>query len=138
MGTKKGVMIMIQRFIEFGEGYSDVYELIEIARTNQHRLKRLLALHTIKNGQQVTSLVVILEPVSPGNFQPLYICREGIPNPNEKPNQRYNLFNQLSKECDKTITELVIKPSNQFNENVLYYQYLIGILRMNHFIAPLS
>ncbi|RBW70231.1 DUF7147 family protein [Bacillus taeanensis] len=129
---------MIQRFIEFGEGYSDIYELIEIARSNQHRLAKLLALHTIKNEQQVTSLVVILEPVSPGNFQPLYICREGIPNPHEKPNQRYTLFEQLSKECGKTITELVVKPSNQFNENILYYQYLIGILRMNHFIAPLS
>lgn len=26
---------MIQRFIELGEGYSDLYELLEIAKSNQ-------------------------------------------------------------------------------------------------------
>ncbi|GAA3323027.1 hypothetical protein GCM10020331_045250 [Ectobacillus funiculus] len=39
---------MIQRFIELGEGYSDLYELLEIAKANRHRLAHMLAFHTTK------------------------------------------------------------------------------------------
>lgn len=70
---------MIQRFIELGEGYSDLYELLEIAKTNQERIAHMLQFETIKNDKKVCSLVVILKPTTTGDFQPLYICREGIP-----------------------------------------------------------
>ncbi|MEH6994913.1 methylthioribose kinase, partial [Neobacillus drentensis] len=49
---------MIQRFIELGEGYSDIYELLELAKANQHRLLHMMAFHTEKNEKQVTSLAV--------------------------------------------------------------------------------
>ena len=39
---------MIQRFIELGEGYSDLYELLEIAKTNQERITHMLQFETIK------------------------------------------------------------------------------------------
>ncbi|PGL57399.1 hypothetical protein CN926_29515, partial [Bacillus thuringiensis] len=70
---------MIQRFIELGEGYSDLYELLEIAKTNQERIAHMLQFETIKNDKKVCSLGVILKPTTTGDFQPLYICREGIP-----------------------------------------------------------
>ncbi|WP_318504916.1 methylthioribose kinase [Bacillus sp. T3] len=129
---------MIQRFIELGEGYSDLYELIEIVRSNQHRLARMLAFHSVKNGKEVTSLAVILHPTQPGNFQPLYLCREGIPNPNVKPNKRFELFSKAAADQQKEIIELVVKPSNEFADKELYYQYLIGILRMNRYLPVLS
>lgn len=129
---------MIQRFIELGEGYSDVYELLELARANQHRLQHMIALHSTINNKDVTSLVVILEPTNPGKFQALYICREGIPNPNKVSNKRYDLFEQTAQTLGKQIHELSVKPSIIFNEKELYYQYLIGILRLNHFISPLQ
>jgi len=129
---------MIQRFIELGEGYSDLYELIEIVRSNQHRLARMLAFHSVKNGKEVTSLAVILHPTQPGDFQPLYLCREGIPNPNVKPNKRFELFSKAAEEQQKEIIELVVKPSNEFADKELYYQYLIGILRMNRYLPVLS
>lgn len=129
---------MIQRFIELGEGYSDIYELLELAKGNQHRLSRLMAFHTVIDKREVTSLVVICKPTDPGKFQPLYICREGIPNPYVTPNKRYDLFADLANELSMEISEITIKPSNQFSEKELYYQYLIGILRMNHFIQPLQ
>lgn len=72
---------MIQRFIEIGQGYSDIYELLEVGRNQKHRVARLLAMHTTINDKKVTSLVIVMEPTDPGKFQPLYICREGIPNP---------------------------------------------------------
>ncbi|CAH0345971.1 methylthioribose kinase [Bacillus sp. CECT 9360] len=129
---------MIQRFIELGEGYTDIYELIEIGKSNRHRVARLLSFHTLINEKELTSPVIVLEPTSPGDFQPLYICREGIPNPRVTPNKRSELFEQLARELDKPIIELDVKPSVSFKEKQLYYQYLIGILRVNRYLAPLK
>lgn len=83
---------MIQRFIELGQGYSDIYELLEVGRNQKHRVARLLALHTTINDKKVTSLVIVMQPTDPGKFQPLYICREGIPNPHATKNKRYELL----------------------------------------------
>jgi hypothetical protein len=129
---------MIQRFIELGEGYSDIYELMEIAKTNSHRIKYLLALHTTKADQQVTSIAAVLEPASTGNFQPIYLCREGIPLSTEKPSQRLALFEALSEELRKPIITFEIKPSSSFSEKELYFQYVIGILRLHHVLPPLK
>jgi hypothetical protein len=129
---------LIQRFIELGEGYSDLYELLELTTANQHRLQHMLALHTNIDNKELTSLVVVLKPTDPGKFQPLYICREGIPNPNFCPNKRYELFAQTAAKYSKQIYELSVKPSSIFYEKELYYQYLIGILRLNHYLLPLQ
>ncbi|MGM7720251.1 DUF7147 family protein [Metabacillus sp. Hm71] len=129
---------MIQRFIEMGEGYSDIYELIENAKANKHRVSKLIALHTKVNEREVSSLVVVMRPTDPGNFQALYICREGIPNPNFTQNKRYELFEEIASFLNKEIIQITVKPSTMFNELDLYYQYLIGILRLNHYIPPLQ
>lgn len=129
---------MIQRFIELGEGYSDIYELLEIAKNNQHRLAHMLAFHTKKNEKDVTTLVVVLHPTTPGDFQPLYVCREGIPNPHVTPNKRFTLFETQAQELNKEIIQIDVKPSTQFGEIHLYYQHLIGILRMNRYIPPMQ
>ena len=99
--------ILIQRFIELGEGYSDIYELIELTKAQS-------------------------------NFQPIYICREGIPNPEITPNKRFEMFESLSEELGKKIISLQVKPSDLFSEKELFYQHLIGILRMNRYLPPLS
>ncbi|HHY74502.1 MAG TPA: methylthioribose kinase [Bacillus bacterium] len=129
---------MIQRFIELGQGYSDLYELLEIAKSNKHRLVHLMAFHTVINDNDVTSLAVVLKPTSSGDFQPIYICREGIPNREKKPNKRYDLFKELAQELGKEIISIEVKPSTNFAETELFYQHLIGILRMNRFIPPMG
>ena len=129
---------MIQRFIELGEGYSDIYELIEIASSQKERISFLLELQTAINNRNVVSLAVIMKPTDPGGFQPIYICREGIPNPETTPNKRYDLFKELAGNCGKNIIQLQIKPSSLFADKELYYQHLIGILRMNRYLPPLS
>ena len=129
---------MIQRFIELGEGYSDLYELIETARANQHRLMHLMAIHTKINEKDVSSLVVVLKPTDPGKFQPLYVCREGVPNPHVLKNKRFDMFAEMAADLGKTIIEFDAKPSTMFAEKELYYQHLIGILRLNHYIPPLQ
>ncbi|TDL89747.1 methylthioribose kinase [Vibrio vulnificus] len=129
---------MIQRFIEIGQGYSDIYELLEVGRNQKHRVARLLAMHTTIDDKKVTSLVIVMEPTDPGKFQPLYICREGIPNPHATKNKRYELFENLAEELDRPIIEIDVKPSVLFAEIELYYQHLIGILRMNRYLPPLG
>jgi hypothetical protein len=129
---------LIQRFIEIGQGYSDIYELLEVGRNQKHRVARLLAMHTTINDKKVTSLVIVMEPTDPGKFQPLYICREGIPNPHATKNKRYELFENLAEELDRPIIEIDVKPSVLFAEIELYYQHLIGILRMNRYLPPLG
>ncbi|WP_165995229.1 methylthioribose kinase [Bacillus sp. Cs-700] len=128
---------MIQRFIELGEGYSDIYELVELARTNSHRVHRLLVLKTIKNNREVLSPVVVLKPAGEGNLQPLYISREGIP-AKEHAVQRQELFEALSDEIETPIIPIEVKPSSEFNEVDLYFNYIIGILRLNNLIPPLQ
>ncbi|QGQ46969.1 methylthioribose kinase [Metabacillus sediminilitoris] len=129
---------MIQRFIELGEGYSDIYELIETTKANKERVSNLIALHTKINEKDVTSLVVIMQPTELGNFQALYICREGVPNPNVIDNKRYALFTELATYLNKEIIQLEVKPSSMFHELDLYYQYIIGILRLNHYLPILQ
>jgi hypothetical protein len=129
---------MIQRFIELGEGYSDLYELLEIARSNEHRLAHLLSLETVQNGRKTASFVVILHPTTTGKFQPLYICREGIALLEDRTSQRVELFENLAKDLNKKIIAFEVKPSSIFPETELYYSYLIGILRLNHLIPPLQ
>ncbi|MFE5427931.1 MULTISPECIES: methylthioribose kinase [Bacillaceae] len=129
---------MIQRFIEIGQGYSDIYELLEVGRNQKHRVARLLAMHSTIDDKKVTSLVIVMQPTDPGKFQPLYICREGIPNPHATKNKRYELFENLAEELDRPIIEIDVKPSVLFAEIELYYQHLIGILRMNRYLPPLG
>jgi hypothetical protein len=133
-----GRIKMIQRFIEIGEGYSDIYELLEIAKRNQDRISHFLVLYTVKNGKEVCSFVIVLKPTEIGDFQPLYICREGIPNPQKKTNKRFELFQQAAETYGHELIELVVKPSDQFSDVELYYQHLIGILRMNRYIPSLQ
>ena len=128
---------MIQRFIELGEGYSDIYELMELARSNKNRLQHLIMLHTVKNDRKLSSFVVVMQPTNPGDFQALYISLEGIPNHQFQPNKRADLFQELAKELDKEIIQFEVKPTEVFAEKELYFQYLIGILRLNHYIPAL-
>ena len=125
---------MIQRFIELGEGYSDIYELLEAIKYNHQRVQRLIVLHTKEGEQSKTSLVAVMKMTDPGKFQALYICREGIPDPRVIKNKRYDLFVQASKEYSLSLTEIEVQPSTRFAEKELFYQYLIGILRVNRYI----
>ncbi|MEH7456793.1 methylthioribose kinase [Bacillus sp. JJ1127] len=129
---------MIQRFIELGEGYSDLYELLEIAKANKDRVTHMLQFETVKNEKNVCSLVVVLKPTTVGDFQPLYICREGIPLLENKKSKRMILFEETAAQIEKKVTSFTVKPSTTFPEKELYFNHLIGILRMNHFIPPMQ
>lgn len=127
---------MLQQFVELGQGYGDVYELCELIETNQHRFHNAFIFISEKNESKVASLAVCFNPVGDGNFMPIYICREGIPYSEEKPSKRIQLFEDALSKIGKTAVPLELKHSSLYNEVILYYQHIIGVLRMNRLIPP--
>ncbi|RPF56104.1 DUF7147 family protein [Aquisalibacillus elongatus] len=125
---------MTQHFIKLGEGYGDIYELLKLIESMPDRVERLLALHTIKNDEERTSIAAVFKPTTKGQFQPIYICLEGIPKPDGSSNVRYDAFKEISGKLNQPIIELVVPPSNTYHEEQLYYQQLIAVLRLNHLI----
>ncbi|MEX3744611.1 MULTISPECIES: DUF7147 family protein [Lysinibacillus] len=128
---------MPQQFIELGEGYGDVYELLEIVRTNQDRFHQAFILTSTKEEKKFASLAVALKPVGDSKFMPIYICREGIPFNEEQPSKRQKMFEESIKQLDRKAVVVEIKHSSIFSESKLFYQYLIGIMRLHHYIPAL-
>ncbi|WP_342472907.1 methylthioribose kinase [Metasolibacillus sp. FSL H7-0170] len=128
---------MIQQFIELGQGYGDVFELCELLNTNKARIHRTFIFTSKKEGKMYASLAVALQPAQESKFMPVYICREGIPYNEEKLAQRLEIFKQASAQANQQIHYLEVKHSSSFTETTLFYQYLIGILRLNHYIPAM-
>ncbi|MCG3090213.1 DUF7147 family protein [Sporosarcina cyprini] len=127
-----------QRFIELGEGFSDVFELIELMNTNARRLHRTFIFSAATDKGNVISLAAAFHPAGEGHFMPIYICREGILQKDEKMPKRRLLFEQASQENGCTPIPIDLQHSTAFAEASLYYQYIIGILRLNHLLPPLQ
>lgn len=128
---------MIQQFVELGQGYGDIYELCELIKTNEKRFHQAFIFTSTIDGKQKASIAVALKPVGDSKFMPIYICREGIPYDENKLSKRIELFNEAVNALDRTAVIVQTKPSTDFTEPFLYYQYLIGILRMNRYIPPM-
>ncbi|RNF40696.1 DUF7147 family protein [Planococcus salinus] len=126
---------MIQRFIEIGEGYGDIYELRELISTNSHRfLHGFVFASSNADGKTVLSLAAALKPAEEGNFMPIYICREGIP----EGSKRLEVFEQAVKELDHLPIHMAVKHSSAYVDKTLYFNHLIAILRLNHYIPPMQ
>ncbi len=129
---------MIQQFIELGQGYGDVYELCELIKTNKDRFHNAFIFISPKDDKKVASIAVAFKAVGDSNFMPIYICREGIPYDSEKPSKRLTLFEESLDEINQKAIPMEIKHSSVYTETILYYQHLIGILRMNRYIPALE
>jgi hypothetical protein len=129
---------MIQQFIELGQGYGDIYELCELIKTNEHRFHNAFIFTANHNDGMVASLAVAFKPSGESKFMPIYICREGIPFNDKKPSKRIELFKQALQDVKKQENIFEIKHSSIFSETNQFYQYLIGILRLNHYIPPMN
>ncbi|MEG0258505.1 MAG: methylthioribose kinase [Lysinibacillus sp.] len=129
---------MPQQFVELGEGYGDVYELLEIVQSNKHRFHQAFILTSTKDNKLVASLAVALKPVGDSKFMPIYICREGIPYVAEKPSKRQILFEECIEQLGRKAVIVEIKHSSIFSDSKLFYQYLIGIMRLHHYIPALT
>ncbi len=131
-------MLINEQFIKLGHGYGDIYELFELMKTNQTRIHNAFLLITEHQGKAVCSFAVALKPAGNSQFMPIYICLEGIPYNPESPSKRLTLFEQNCEVCHVTPIQVAIKHSSHFEEYELYYQYVTGILRLNHLLPPLQ
>jgi hypothetical protein len=128
---------LIQRFIELGEGYGDIYELCELARVNKDRIHQAFIFSSTKDNIRYFSIAIALKPVNTANFFPIYICREGIVETQQE-SKRLTTFKEALAELSIEPIKVDIKHSSIYVDVNLYYQYIIGILRLNHLIPPLQ
>lgn len=128
---------MIQRFIELGEGYGDVFELCELAKVNKNRIHRAFIFSSTLAGKEHISLAIALNPIDSAKFFPIYICREGITN-NQTESKRLIAFKETLENLQVKPVPVEIKHSSTFVDSRLFYQYVIGILRLNNLIPPLQ
>lgn len=128
---------MIQRFIELGSGFTDLYEWIEILHRNEERITNLFAFTCSLENKQYISYAVVLKPTEIGEFQPIYICREGI-SLQDGQSKRKDLVESEADKLGKNIISIDVKHSSFFQTTDLYYNYLIALLRLNHFLAPMK
>ncbi|WP_088005788.1 DUF7147 family protein [Indiicoccus explosivorum] len=125
---------MNQRFIELGEGFGDVFELCELIRTNAARFTNgFIFASENPDGKPILSVAAAFSPGGDSNFTPIYICREGI----QPESKRLRMAIESMQAAGKEPISLDVKPSRLFADKELYYSYLIGILRLNHFLPPL-
>ncbi|TDQ42304.1 DUF7147 family protein [Aureibacillus halotolerans] len=123
---------MIYKIVPLGEGYTDVHELLEIARTNQHRLRHFVILKAPGEHETAAySLLLILASAEKSRFQPLYLCREGIPSVDSK---RYTSFVRAAEESGFTPLELEVKHSTTFYSQHQYQAYLLSILKLQRLL----
>ncbi|MEO4053640.1 methylthioribose kinase [Solibacillus sp. CAU 1738] len=128
---------MIQQFIELGQGYGDIFELCELMKTNEGRIHHAFIFISNKDDKSYASLAVAFKPVGESKFMPIYVCREGIPYDSNKRSKRLEIFEEAVSQMGRQANRLEVKHSSIFSEANLFYQYLIGILRLNHYIPPM-
>lgn len=128
---------MIQKFIELGQGYGDIFELCELMKSNKHRIHHTFVFTSEHEGKKVASIAVALKPVSDSKFMPIYICREGIPYNPENQSKRFTIFEEAVKELDELLITIEVKHSSIYVDPELYYQYLKGALRLYHYIPAM-
>ncbi|MCM3756613.1 methylthioribose kinase [Sporosarcina aquimarina] len=128
-----------QRFIELGEGYSDIFELCELMTTNANRLERTFLFKTAtKDGKPSISLAASFTPAGEGGFYPIYICREGIPSNEGNVSKRQLMFEEAAASVGSKPVPVDLKHSSEFPETKLFYHYVTGVLRLNHLLPPLD
>lgn len=128
---------MIQRFIELGEGYGDIYELCELTRLNKDRIYRAFIFSSKREDKEYYSIAVALKPINSANFFPIYICKEGIPY-KDPISKRLTTFQETLEEVQVKAIPMEIRHSSSFADTKLFYQYLTGVLRLNNYIPPLQ
>ncbi|WP_033541047.1 DUF7147 family protein [Planococcus sp. CAU13] len=125
---------MIQRFIELGEGYGDIYELRELMMTNRSRFMHgFVFTSKDMDGKPVLSVAAAFKPAEEGNFMPIYICREGIP----ADSKRQALFEAAVEELGALPIHMDVKHSSVYADRKFYFSHLISVLRLNHYIPPM-
>ncbi|MFD2829833.1 DUF7147 family protein [Corticicoccus populi] len=124
----------MQKFITLGEGYGDIFEIEALIEYNHARIDRALFLHT-ENAP--STFLLIMKPVR-GNFQAVYTIFKGIHVDETGKGQKYQLLNNWCTEKEIKVIEFTTRNPDDFHEREQFYQYITGVLRLNHLLPPLT
>lgn len=123
----------MQKFITLGEGHGDIFELEAIIGHNHIRIDKAIFLHTEESR---STFLLVMKPVR-GNFQAIYTIYNGIQFKDGQ-GQKYTLIRGWCEEKEIPIVEFSTRDPEDFYERNQFYQYITGVLRLNHLIPPMK
>src|SRR5699024_4190564 len=82
------------------------------------------------------SFLLVMKPVQQ-DVQAVYTIYNGIRFKDGK-SKKYDLIKSWCDEVDINIIEIETKSPTVFHEREQFYQYLTGILRLNHLLLPMT
>lgn len=122
----------MQKFIVLGHGYSEIFELKALLEYNHKRVNKAIFFH---HEDAPSSFSLIMNPVEK-DFQALYTILRGLRNGPE--GKMYEMIRELCELYDIQVVEMTARDPKDFHEEELFFQYIIGVLRLNHIIPPLK
>jgi len=122
----------VQKFILLGNGYSEIFELQALIQYNHARIDKAVFIH---HEDAPSTFVLIMKPVKK-NFQALYTILRGLRKGHE--GEMYRIISTWLDEKNIQKIDMSSRDPEDFHEEELYYQYIIGVLRLNHIIPPLQ
>ena len=122
----------MQKFIVLGHGYSEIFELKALLEYNHTRVDKAIFFH---HEDAPSTFSLVMKPVEK-DFQAIYTILRGLRNgPDGK---MYEMIHNLCKEYGVEVIEMTSRDPEDFHEKELFFQYMIGVLRLNHLIPQLK
>lgn len=122
----------MQKFIVLGHGYSEIFELKALLEYNHTRVDKAIFFH---HEDAPSTFSLVMKPVEK-DFQALYTILRGLRNgPDGK---MYEMIHNLCKEYGVEVVVMTSRDPEDFHEKELFFQYMIGVLRLNHLIPQLK
>ena len=122
----------MQKFILLGNGYSEIFAVQALIEYNHTRIDKAVFIH---HEDAPSTFVLIMKPVEK-NFQALYTILRGLRKGHE--GEMYNIICKWLDDKNIQKIDMSSRDPRDFHEEELYYQYIIGVLRLNHIIPPLQ
>ncbi|MFC3419791.1 hypothetical protein ACFOLA_09910 [Salinicoccus hispanicus] len=123
----------MQKFITLGEGHGDLFELEALIGNNHGRISKGIFLHTAEG---MSTFLLVMSPVR-GNFQAIYTIYRGILY-KDGAGKKYKMIDEWCRKHDIPVIEFSTRDPEDFHEREQFYQYITGVLRLNHLIPPLN
>lgn len=129
---------MKQSFIVLGEGLTDLFEFLTIIEYNYQRIDKIIYFHTPESNLKRSSVSIVMKPTSGNHFQALYTMLNAMPYPYPNKNKKFTMINDLANQYHIKIIEVDVHPPEAYHSQDIYFQYLIGVLRLQNWIPPLQ
>lgn len=118
----------MQKYIELGRGYAEIFELEQLIQYNKSRIDKAILL---THGDEAATFLLIMQPAR-DHFQAIYTIYRGISVSGEQ--KKLNLVKGWLDAADIQFIQFDTKSPEEFYESDQYYQYITGILRLNHLV----